>query len=50
MQLQKDLDNKLVPEPAQFLPLLDRLAADQHFIDIARDRARKLAASIRSSS
>jgi hypothetical protein len=50
IELQKDLDNKLVPEPAQFLPLLDRLAADQHFIDIARDRARKLAASIRSSS
>jgi hypothetical protein len=50
MQLQKDLDNKAVPEPAQFLPLLDRLAADQHFIDIARDRARKLAVRIRSSS
>jgi hypothetical protein len=50
MQLQKDLDNKAVPEPAQFLPLLDRLAADQHFIDIARDRARKLAVRIRSST
>jgi hypothetical protein len=50
MQLQKDLDNKLVPDPAQFLPSLDRLAADQHFIDIARDRARKLAARIRSST
>jgi hypothetical protein len=50
MQVQKDLDNKLVPEPTQFLPLLDRLAADQHFIDIARDRARKLAAGIRSST
>lgn len=50
MQLQKDLDNKAVPDPAQFLPLLDRLAADQHFIDIARDRARKLAVRIRSSS
>lgn len=50
LQLQKDLDNKLVPDPAQFLPSLDRLAADTHFIDIARDRARKLAARIRSSS
>ncbi len=50
IQVQKDLDNKLLPEPAQFLPSLDRLAADSHFIDIARDRARKLAARIRSSS
>jgi len=49
IQVQKDLDNKLLPEPAQFLPSLDRLAADGHFIDIARDRARKLAARIRSS-
>jgi hypothetical protein len=47
--VEKDLDNKLLPQPAQFLPSLDRLAADTHFIDIARDRARKLAARIRSS-
>ena len=50
MQVQKDYDNKLLPEPSAFLASLDRLAADQHFIDIARDRARKLAARIRSSS
>jgi hypothetical protein len=50
LQLQKDFDNKLIPDPAQFLPSLDRLAADAHFIDIARARARKLAARIRSSS
>jgi hypothetical protein len=49
LQIEKDLDHKLFPEPAQFLPSLDRLAADQHFIDIARDRARKLAMRIRSS-
>jgi hypothetical protein len=48
--VEKDIDNKLLPQPAQFLPSLDRLAADTHFIDIARDRARKLAARIRSSS
>lgn len=50
MQVQKDYDNKLLPQPSAFLPSLDRLAADQHFIDIARDRARKLAARIRSST
>ncbi len=49
MQIEKDLDRKLLPEPGQFLPSLDRLAADQHFIDIARDRARKLAIRVRSS-
>ena len=49
-QVEKDLGHKLLPEPGQFLPLLDRVAADQHFIDIARDRARKLATLIRSSS
>jgi hypothetical protein len=47
-EIDKDLDHKLLPEPGQFLPLLDRVAADQHFIDIARDRARKLASLIRS--
>jgi hypothetical protein len=50
IQVQKDYDNKLLPEPSAFLPSLDRLAADQHFIDIARDRARKLAARIRTST
>ena len=49
LQIEKDLDHKLLPEPDQLLPLLDRLAADQHFIDIARERARKLAARIRST-
>jgi hypothetical protein len=49
LQIGKDLDRKLLPEPGQFLPSLDRVAADQHFIDIARDRARKLAALIRSA-
>ncbi|MGA8012041.1 MAG: hypothetical protein WB949_06420 [Candidatus Acidiferrales bacterium] len=49
LQIEKDLDHKLLPEPGQLLPLLDRLAADQHFIDIARERARKLAGRIRST-
>lgn len=49
LQIEKDLDHKLLPEPRQFLAALDRVAADTHFIDIARDRARKLAVRIRSS-
>ena len=47
LQIEKDFNANLLPEPRQFLPLLDRVAADQHFIDIARDRARKLASRIR---
>ena len=49
LQIEKDFDHKLLPEPGQLLPLLDRVAADQHFIDIARERARKLAGRIRST-
>lgn len=48
-QVQKDYENKLFLEPEQFLPALDQLAADTHFIDIARERARTLAARIRAS-
>ncbi len=49
LQIQADYDNKQLPEPDRFLPLLDQLAADQKFIDIARDRARTLAGRIRTS-
>jgi hypothetical protein len=48
LQIEKDYDRKLLPEPEQLLPPLDQLAADSHFIDIARDRARILATRIRS--
>lgn len=48
-QVQKDYENNLFLEPEQFLPALDQLAADTHFIDIARERARALAARIRAS-
>jgi hypothetical protein len=47
-QIEKDYDANLLPEPQKFLASLDQLGADQHFIDIARDRARALAARIRS--
>jgi hypothetical protein len=48
LQIERDYEAGLFPEPQKFLPSLDQLAADQHFIDIARDRARALAARIRS--
>jgi hypothetical protein len=49
LQLQADYDNKQLPEPERLLPTLDQLAADQKFIDIARDRARTLAGRIRTA-
>ncbi len=48
-QIEKDFDNRLLLQPDRFLPALDQLAADTHFIDIARERARNLAARIRAS-
>ncbi len=48
-QVEKDYDNRLFLQPDQFLPALDQLASDDHFIDIARERARNLAARIRAS-
>jgi len=48
LQIQSDYDSKQLPEPERFLALLDQLAGDAKFIDIARDRARTLAGQIRS--
>jgi hypothetical protein len=48
-QIEKDYDANLIPEPQRFLASLDQLGADSHFIDIARERARALAARFRSS-
>jgi hypothetical protein len=48
LQVEKDYDHKLFPEPEQLLPSLDQLASDTHYLDIARERARTLATHIRS--
>jgi hypothetical protein len=47
-QIEQDYNNKQFPEPERMLPALDQLAADDKFIDIARQRARTLAGKIRS--
>jgi hypothetical protein len=49
MQIESDLNNKLIPEPERLLPTLDQLASDDKFIEIARQRARTLAGRIRSA-
>jgi hypothetical protein len=48
-QIEADYNNKVFPEPERLLTALDQLAADEKFIDIARQRARTLAGRIRSS-
>ncbi len=49
MQFESDMDHRLLPEPERLLPVLDQIAADYHFVEIARSRARALAERIRTS-
>ena len=49
LQFESDMDHRLLPEPERLLPVLDQIAADSHFVDIARSRARALAERIRTS-
>ena len=49
MQFESDMDHRLLPEPERLLPVLDQIAADSHFVEIARSRARALAERIRTS-
>ncbi len=48
-QFEADMDHRLLPEPERLLPILDQIAADSHFLEIARSRARALAERIRNS-
>ena len=48
-QFESDLDHRILPEPEHFLAVLDQIAGDSHFIDMARTRARALAQHIRDS-
>jgi hypothetical protein len=50
MQFESDMDHRLLPEPERFLAVLDQIAGDSHFVDIARTRARAIAQNIRNTS
>ncbi len=50
LQLESDFNRGMLPEPQRLLPLLDQIAADPHFVDIARQRSRSLASRIRQHS
>ncbi len=43
LQFESDLDRRLMPEPQRALPVLNEIAGDSKFIEIARQRARALA-------
>jgi hypothetical protein len=47
LQFESDLNRGLMPEPQVLLPLLDQIANDPKFVDIARQRARSLADRLR---
>ena len=47
LQFETDLNRSLLPEPKRVLPVLDQIAGDPRFVDIARQRARNLAERIR---
>jgi len=47
LQLQITYEHKRLVTPDQFLPLLDRIAKNESFLHIARERAAGLAESIR---
>jgi hypothetical protein len=47
LQFESDLNHSLLPEPQRALPMLDQIASDPKYVDIARQRARNLAERIR---
>ena len=47
-RIEADYNRKVIPESEKLLPVLDQLAADSQYLDIARQRARSLAEKIRN--
>jgi hypothetical protein len=50
LQFENDFSKSVLPEPERALPLLDQIAGDPRFVEIARQRSRALAERIRHSS
>jgi hypothetical protein len=50
LQFEASWDRKRIVGPAQFLPLLDRVAKNDSFLHMARDRAAALGDAIRSQN
>ncbi len=49
VDLQADLDNKVLPEPERLLPVLEQISSDSRILEIARQRARAMTAKIRGA-
>jgi hypothetical protein len=47
LQFERDYDKGVLPEPQRALPLLEQIAADSRFVEIARQRCRALAERLR---
>jgi hypothetical protein len=50
LQFENDMIKGVLPEPQRALPLLDQIAGDSRFVEIARQRARALAERVRHRS
>jgi len=50
LQMQITLDRKRLVDPEQFLPLLDRIAKNESYLHISRERAAAIADAIRKPS
>jgi hypothetical protein len=48
LNFESDLDRKILPEPERLLPVLQQIAADSRFVEIARQRSRALIERIRN--
>jgi len=48
MQVDQDVRHQAVAQPERFLPMLEQIAGDSRFLEIARQRARALVDFIRS--
>ncbi|HVA71933.1 MAG TPA: hypothetical protein VNF02_02390 [Candidatus Limnocylindrales bacterium] len=48
-RVQRDVNDKLLPEPQALLPILGQIAANSDLIDMARQRARAIAEQIRNN-
>jgi hypothetical protein len=49
LEVEADVSKGVLPEPQRVLPLLDQIAGDSRFVEIARQRARALAEKVRHS-
>ena len=47
LQFETDLNRNMLPEPQRALPVLDQIAGNPQFVEIARQRARTMAERIR---